>query len=111
MLRAMKALPRAEVDYVQEFLHQQGASLARSERDIRFMLARNRLKNRICDLCLKKGSDVKLLLCSKCRLTWFCSVGCQSLAFPRHKQWCGVPSAKRDLGPMGTQFVSLPPRK
>ncbi len=48
-----------------------------------------------CNCCLKKA-DTKLLRCSGCRSTFYCSAACQKLEWPSHKRECGCLSAAAD---------------
>jgi hypothetical protein len=41
-----------------------------------------------CACCQKQGTGVKLLACSRCRKTFYCSVACQKQEWTQHKKTC-----------------------
>lgn len=49
---------------------------------------------RTCDYC-KKGSTVKLKLCSRCKQVAYCGSECQKAAWPAHKRQCKAPGPKK----------------
>lgn len=79
-----------------------------SDQEIRFMLASNRLSNKICNSCHKKDKKTlaKLVLCKECCLTWYCGPRCQQRDQLRHKLWCCNPKASIDQGPMKTMILN-----
>jgi hypothetical protein len=41
-----------------------------------------------CDTCGRSGSEVRLLRCSRCQVTFFCSRSCQEKGWKDHKKCC-----------------------
>ena len=58
----------------------------------------NRLSKRICDNCGNKSNIMKLKLCNKCCISWYCSKECQMKHSAIHKLRCCNRSGPLDLG-------------
>lgn len=78
-----------------------------SDTDVRGMMATLRYQNAICDGCWKKGAGVKLLLCSKCKLTFYCGTKCRDEHAKTHAKRCCKPDGPLDEGPQKIAFVPI----
>jgi len=95
-------IPEVEILYVMQY---PGCELPREQ--VRRSLIFNRYRNAICNHCyypkcvdITEPLDKKLLICTGCYCTFYCSRACQTLDRPKHRDWCGKPDAKnRDFGP------------
>jgi len=67
-----------------------------------------RLMNQVCHGCGKNSRRgflkvipedyPKLLMCDKCKMTYYCSKECQEKDWSKHKEWCCNVNGPRDLG-------------
>ena len=68
------------------------------------MICYLRLSSPVCSNCAVTTNT--LLLCTKCKLTFYCSATCQLTHWPTHRQWCGKRfSLYRDSGPASLVLV------
>lgn len=96
-------LPESEV---QQVIRAAGPS--EPDASIRCMLVLNRLMNRICNHCLDKTNTDRLLACSACHMTFYCSTRCQQADWRRtHSKWCCNKDAAPDEGPMATTVMKI----
>lgn len=65
-----------------------------------------RLTKRVCSQC--GVTDRDLSICSRCRLTFYCSGACQRAHWIQHKTWCMKRfSTTRDTGPASVVLMPL----
>jgi hypothetical protein len=90
--------PNTETDIMDTYKRYQEMVGAEEFQTLATMICFLRLTKKVCSQCGE--SDISLKICTKCRLTFYCSNSCQRKHWPVHKKWCKKRFGNcRDTGP------------
>lgn len=103
LFEASSNIPQCDVDYVNQMSGDGDVNP-----NLKAMLAVNRLLNPICEECGYKTDTSKLMLCKKCKLSWFCNNTCAEKNHAKHSRRCCNVNGPLDNG---YQAITLLERK
>ena len=102
-------LPNSEVEQLIHLYEksENGDDFEQKKLQLQCSIVLNRLMNRICNACFNKSATEKLLVCSKCNMTFYCNQNCQQKDWNSHQKWCCKQDAAPDDGPMKSVVMKL----